>query len=330
MEHPFESLQIPVLRSTDDLVVDEHGASQSVTLSDLERVVAEAPVSRAKKLNIPIPVGADVDDYETRVPGGYRPPVSYIKLVKKSAAGDDDVLDYVLDKSDEVRRGLGSSSVCADVAESEPCAVRHVLGLGHARHVSLILTRMCVFSVDCGFGVGQMWLQKRGQGLLDGDRLERMVDVLEKATQLGDPISQDEAEGVLTARLGLPATSAAREVVADVYQYWLAKRRRFGKPVLRRFWPVTAPDDTNPHNVFRPREKERYKLRKHRKNDMESFRKMQQLRRELGRVRVLLDLVRHRERLKQLAVGLDGEAFDQQLRDIAKAPPQPPAIDVIL
>ncbi|CAN0454578.1 unnamed protein product, partial [Hapterophycus canaliculatus] len=29
--------------------------------------------------------------------------------------------------------------------------------------------------------------------------------------------------------------------------------------------------------VFRPREKERYKLRKHRKNDLDSFRKLQQV-----------------------------------------------------
>lgn len=38
----------------------------------------------------------------------------------------------------------------------------------------------------------------------------------------------------------------------------------------------------------------RMKLRKHRKNDMESFRKMQQLKRDFERVKELMDLVRRR------------------------------------
>ena len=75
------------------------------------------------------------------------------------------------------------------------------------------------------------------------------------------------------------------------HQYWLAKRSKLGKPLLRRFWPKTAPTDTNPHCVFRPREKERYKLRKHRKNDVDAFRKLQQLRRDFEAARELCNLV---------------------------------------
>lgn len=36
---------------------------------------------------------------------------------------------------------------------------------------------------------------------------------------------------------------------ADVYRYWKEKRVRLGKPLLRRFWPVTSPSDTDPHKV---------------------------------------------------------------------------------
>lgn len=36
--------------------------------------------------------------------------------------------------------------------------------------------------------------------------------------------------------------------------------------------------------VFRPREKERYKLRKHRKNDLDSFRKLQQVKKDFEKV----------------------------------------------
>lgn len=37
--------------------------------------------------------------------------------------------------------------------------------------------------------------------------------------------------------------------------------------------------------MFRPREKERYKLRKHRKNDMDSFRKLQQVKKDFEKVK---------------------------------------------
>jgi hypothetical protein len=49
---------------------------------------------------------------------------------------------------------------------------------------------------------------------------------------------------------------------------------------------------------------------------MDSFRKMQQLRREVDKVRVLLDLVRHREHLKRLQVAVGADAFEQQVHEI--------------
>ena len=194
-----------------------------------------APVKQAKKLNIPIPLGRIVDDYYTRCLGGYQPPVSYLRHVKKPDESlDPSCVDYVLEKADV------------------------------------------------------LWLRKRGNSdlkLLDEDRLEKAIDVLEKATHLPqttgssggvvaaaspkassssgsasasalvEPVSQETAEALLASRLEMPSTSASREVIADVYQYWLAKRTARGRSLLRRFVPPTAPDDTNPHHVFRPREK---------------------------------------------------------------------------
>jgi hypothetical protein len=40
-----------------------------------------------------------------------------------------------------------------------------------------------------------------------------------------------------------------------VYAFWVEKRKRWGKPVLRRLQPPPAVTDPNPFNVFRPREK---------------------------------------------------------------------------
>lgn len=96
---------------------------------------------------------------------------------------------------------------------------------------------------------------------------------------------------VLNTKIGITASSASREVIADVYQYWLSKRSKLKKPLLRSLWPVTAVSDTDPHHVFRTIVKERYKLRRNRKNDMESFRRMQQLRRDCELVRDLVDMV---------------------------------------
>ena len=172
-----------------------------------------------------------------------------------------------------------------------------------------------------------LWIQSRGRKaaqVLDEDKLERMIDALEKATGFGAMVTQDAAEKVLTAKMGLQPTSATREVVADVYQYWLGRRNKNKKPLLRCFWPPTAADDTNPHSVFRPREKERYKLRKHRRNDMDSFRKMQQLRRDCERARTLLELVVHREQIKQLAHMLSTEHFEQAVHELKHPTPGPP------
>ena len=103
----------------------------------------------------------------------------------------------------------------------------------------------------------------------------------------------------------------------EVYQYWLKKRSRSTKSMIRRFHPQAPLHDTNPHLgdnemvdcrcghemvdcvrqimicfiifvsylshnlrshvVFRPREKEKYRLRKHRRNDTESKRRFEKM-----------------------------------------------------
>lgn len=164
------------------------------------------------------------------------------------------------------------------------------------------------------------WLRSHPKYGADGDpryqlplaRFAQMLDALEKASALINPgvVTLAEAETILAKQLGMVKTPLNRTPV-DVYNYWVAKRQLLKRPLLRKFWPQTPLNDTNPHLVFRPREKERYKLRKHRKNDMEGFRKLAQLRADFERVRRLLDLVRRRESAKRLQ--LDGlEEMRQQ------------------
>ncbi|KFK42281.1 enhancer of polycomb-like protein [Arabis alpina] len=44
-------------------------------------------------------------------------------------------------------------------------------------------------------------------------------------------------------------------VFQAIFNYWKDKRKRWQKPILRRLQPPPPVNDTNPYNVFRPREK---------------------------------------------------------------------------
>ena len=79
----------------------------------------------------------------------------------------------------------------------------------------------------------------------------------------------------------LPGTIAFSKLIAETHAYWLAKRLRLRKPLLRRFWPLTSDTDQNPHHTFRAHERQGYKLRRTRKNDVEAFKKMQFLKRDI-------------------------------------------------
>lgn len=180
--------------------------------------------------------------------------------------------------------------------------------------------------------------------------LERMLDILEKATGFDVIVSQGEAERLIlgkipelkrifaprkpsprrspqpSPRAGAVVSSvdanvssipviAVREVISEVYQYWINKRSKLRKPLLRKYWPVTSVNDTNPHLVFRPREKEKYKLRKKRVNDMEAYRKIRRLREDFARLRNVVDLVVRREKLSLLGVKMGCELTDQRIYD---------------
>ena len=180
--------------------------------------------------------------------------------------------------------------------------------------------------------------------------LEHMLDILEKATGFDVIVSQGEAERLILAKIpelnrifaprkpsprrspqpspraGAVASSVdasspsiptmtVREVISEIYQYWINKRSKLRKPLLRKYWPVTSANDTNPHLVFRPREKEKYKLRKKRVNDMEAYRKMRRLREDFARLRNVVDLVVRREKLSLLGVKMGCELTDQRIYD---------------
>ena len=162
---------------------------------------------------------------------------------------------------------------------------------------------------------------------------EHMMDLLEKATAFDAIISSGQAEHLIHERIpsfrqifpfkARAGVVSAKHVINDVYNYWVQKRSKLKRPLLRRFWPVTSTDDTNPHLVFRPREKEKYKLRKTRRNDMLSFNKMKQLRNDFENLRLQLDLIRRREELHRSQIQMQCELFEQKMFDITDTSGKP-------
>ncbi len=162
---------------------------------------------------------------------------------------------------------------------------------------------------------------KRHSPSVDLDDFEIMINVLEKATGTGEPIILEQAEVLFMTHL--KKVKPNRGEWSDIFSYWLAKLNRLGKPLLRRFWPVTSLQDTNPHKVFRPREKERYKLRRSRKNDRDSFRKMKLLQKDFDKLEKILELINIRERMKKHALELQEEIFNQTLYDLTDTSNKP-------
>lgn len=101
----------------------------------------------------------------------------------------------------------------------------------------------------------------------------------------------------------------------DLHSYWIGKRTQRKKPLLRRFWPRTALSDTNPHSVFRPREREGYKLRRQRRNDREGLASLERRRADLAVAQQILQMVLLREKTKHMLLAAADDAFQQALHE---------------
>ena len=233
-----------------------------------------------------------METYETDIPDNYVCPVAYVRHRKPSQQELRETLEYVIDVEDEV--WLINNTKFGNASMNQPSQDPEAMTNGDKPTVKLSL-----------------------------DLLEIMLDVMEKATGFDTIIRNDQAEDLIVKKLpqlyhmypmkGKAGTVTLKNVISDVYTYWVQKRSKLKRPLLRRFWPVTSSDDTNPHLVFRPREKEKYKLRKKRQNDIDAFRKMEQLRQDFEQVRMLCELVKQREELNRAMVLLQREWFRQKI-----------------
>ncbi|KAF5757812.1 putative enhancer of polycomb protein [Helianthus annuus] len=139
-----------------------------------------------------------------------------------------------------------------------------------------------------------------------------------------------EKAGVITPTFGAPipvlltfdaavealqSLSIKYGVFQSIYNYWKEKRERWQKPVLRRLQPPPPVNDTNPYNVFRPREKaHRLHTRRmqRRENNVQSFEKLRQVRRNLEQAKSLLEALIKREEKKREVI--DSEVALQRIQ----------------
>jgi len=165
-----------------------------------------------------------------------------------------------------------------------------------------------------------------GDAPLSVEELEQLLYALEEgAAARSGILPESEARihvhGALQNKIASLST-----VLADVFSYWNKKRRKLGKPLLRKYWPQTAPNDPHPHSVFRPREKERYKLRRNRRNDMETFRKLEAVKADLTAARDLLRLLRLRERVKNSLLQVTVDSLHASIAEAVGTEPPTSAV----
>ena len=142
---------------------------------------------------------------------------------------------------------------------------------------------------------------------------EKILYLLDwECDRLNKVISEKEASDCLGHHIGLMHTPSI-----ELYRYFLEKRFANQKPLLRRFWPVAALEDQNPHMVFRPRDELSMKtrLRRSRKNDASAYEKLKLLKADFERLLNLVQSTKRREELKLSQLKYQEELYLQQVFD---------------
>eukprot|EP00268_Persea_americana_P047311 TRINITY_DN4918_c0_g1_i3.p1 TRINITY_DN4918_c0_g1~~TRINITY_DN4918_c0_g1_i3.p1 ORF type:complete len:453 (+),score=84.83 TRINITY_DN4918_c0_g1_i3:776-2134(+) len=260
--------KLPIVKSVKDFEDDE--TTTSTRNSQMLRIAAEAEnevhhiPSKKNAAEIPTPQFVVVDTYERDYSCTFSQPLSYLRG-RGARAEIGEFVEYDLDNEDED------------------------------------------------------WLEEFNdeRKIITSEKLESLLfrlEVLDHKTR--------ERAGVITTTLGSPVPvlleldiafealqsqlqSIRYSVFLSVYNYWKEKREQWQKPILRRLQPPPPVNDTNPYNVFRPREKaHRLHTRRmqRRENNVQSFEKLRQVRRNLDQAKTVIDALIKREEKKREAM----------------------------
>lgn len=232
---------------------------------------ADGKAKDGKLAEIPIPEIRNVPSYEQDYRPNYLKSKTYLRN-KTFGAPPDDVVEYDLDNDDEdwlVEYNNGQNRLPAE--KFEAMVWRLEVACGEANEVAMEI-RAAIAT-------------EKGQIISYQDKCLAMAGT--------SALPKERALELLKDMSGRPA------IMEAVYEYWCSKRRESGKPCLRRLQPPPAPNDANPFNVFRQREKtNRPQTRRRRENDAGSFDKMRQIRKHMEMVYAVVELQLRREEKK--------------------------------
>lgn len=146
---------------------------------------------------------------------------------------------------------------------------------------------------------------------VSSDILELMLDRLEKEAEKYEKQKRVVPKSVA---YGLFYGQASQATVERVWDYWNVKKaENKNKSLLRRFVKAPRADDPSPLRPFRPRSADSRRLRS-RVSDSKALTRLKALREEYDRVRLLLELIKKREKLKKERI-----LFLQQMLEIQEA-----------
>lgn len=240
---------------------------------DAENEDAHAHEQIKKAKEIPTPDVNLVATYDTDYRPSFVPPVTYLRAQARG-----------------VRPVYTRESTAYDLDDSDEIWLNKYNGNQNRLSPEKFEMMLNKLEVACQIATERLMDKKNMEA---GERGVSSTVTMRDVCSSPDALSKDEAIQVLRS------TGARLPVLTAVYEFWRDKRVGVGKPVLRHFWPPPPATDTNPYTVFRPREKvQRPQTRRRRENDIASFEKLKEIRKNLEAGRQLLQSVLKRERRK--------------------------------
>jgi enhancer of polycomb-like protein len=276
-------------------------------------------VQKGTSAEIPIPQVATSSTYDQDYPQTYKVPAFYVRN-----ATHYDFVEYDLDNEDEdwlaafnksfMRTSSGASTTRATANGNAAAAAMHVPDLSSESHEVLsdesfeLLINTLELACGAATEAELTRQQKPWNDLPHADK--------ESWAATTSMLSKEHALSSMKE-----CGAFEQEVLEAVYEYWLTKRKRHGKPALRRLCAPPATNDNNPHSVFRPREKvTRVQTRRRRESDSASLERMRVLMNSFTSALDIFQNILKREQLKRDIAHTDVEM--QRLRVLLRHNPQ--------
>lgn len=285
-------LKIAVIRTSTDTVLcndpEQPGKKREVVVGSLpnqkQQNYQQDSQENSNKRDILVPKITSVKRYSRDVPSDYNVPQSYIRFNHPSYEEVDEAVEYNIDEEDENwwknNEDFGPESRANVIWEGDMMIDEESDKILQSLAPIDVVTQNPRYYNSPH---GTYWLIEKHRPRLPLSVLERMMDVLEKATGFEMIVTVAQAENILTQKIpllteifankppviketrfvndGIAIKSSTMDTAADkssnripafgppitltaaiykVYNYWMQKRSRLKKPLLRRFWPATS------------------------------------------------------------------------------------------